>query len=61
MRSVLVCLTLAGLLAVGCEKTVSEQETTTHHRDGTVTKSTATVKEAPDGSRTVERKTSVDR
>jgi len=52
---------LAGLLAAGCEKTVSESETTTRHRDGTVTKSTATVKEAPDGSTTVERKTSVDR
>jgi len=54
MRRAVSCLALAGLLAVGCERTVSEQKSTVQHRDGTVTQSSTTVKEAPDGSRSVE-------
>ena len=61
MRRAMACLAVAGLLAAGCERTVSERETTVQHRDGTVTKSSTTVKESPDGSRSVERKTTVDR
>ena len=57
----LTCLTLAGLLALGCERTISERERTTTHRDGTVTKTSETVKEAPDGSIKVEREREVNR
>jgi hypothetical protein len=60
MRRVLTCLTLAGLLAFGCEKTISERESTTTHRNGTVTKTSEKVKEAPDGTIRVEREREVN-
>ena len=52
---------LCGVGTGGCERTVSERETTVRHRDGSVTKERRTVKEGPDGSRTVEREVDVDR
>ena len=63
MRSVVALLAVVSFLAVGvgCDKTISERETTRTHRDGTVTKSTETVKEKPDGTIRVEKERSVDR
>jgi hypothetical protein len=61
MRRVLTCLTLASLLAVGCERTISERETVKTHRDGTVTRSSETVKEKPDGTIRVEKEREVNR
>lgn len=60
-RPLVVAGLLATPLAVGCSRTISEQETTTRRPDGTVTKDTRTVKEKPDGSIVVERERDVDR
>lgn len=65
MRGLIGSVILTGALAMpfvgGCAKTVSERETVTHKRDGTVMTDKATVKEHTDGTRTVEHETSVDR
>ena len=55
MRKTFACLGVAAFLAVGCDKTLSQQETTKHHSDGTVTRTSETVKEKPDGTVTVEK------
>jgi hypothetical protein len=66
MRLIACGLALAGALALppligGCAETISETETVTHKRDGTVKVNKETVKEHPDGSISVEKKTEVDR
>ena len=55
-------LVAAGLSAVpllgasgGCDRTISEKETVTRKRDGTVTRDRETVKERSDGSIVVEK------
>ena len=58
MKKTIACLGIAAFLAVGCDKTLSQHETTKHNSDGTVTRSTETVKEKPDGSVTVEKEKS---
>ena len=50
---------LAGGLA--CDRTISEKETVTRKRDGTVVTERKTVKERADGSVVVEREKDADR
>lgn len=52
---------LAGPLTVGCNRTISEQETVTRKRDGTVIRDRESVKERPDGTVVVEKDLDVDR
>ena len=55
MRTAIACLGVAALLSLGCDRTISEKETTKRHLDGSVTQSTETVKEKPDGTITVDK------
>jgi len=55
MRCTIATLGIAFLLCAGCDRTVSEKQTTKKHMDGSVTTSTETVKEKPDGSITVDK------
>ena len=55
MRYTIATLGIAFLLCAGCDRTISEKETTKKHLDGTVTTSTETVKEKPDGTISVEK------
>jgi hypothetical protein len=65
MRGVLGSIVAASLFAMpligGCDRTVSERETTVHKRDGTVRTDRETVKERPDGTRVYEKERDVDR
>ena len=60
-RALVVAGLLAAPLAIGCSRTISEKETTTHRRDGTVTRDRETVKEKADGSIVIEKDRDVDR
>jgi hypothetical protein len=55
MRCTIATLGIAFLLCTGCDRTISEKETTKKHMDGSVTTSTETVKEKPDGTITVDK------
>ena len=55
MRCTIATLGIAFLLCAGCDRTISEKQTTKKHMDGSVTTSTETVKEKPDGSISVEK------
>ena len=58
-------LIAAGLIAVplgaGCDRTVSDKETVTRKRDGTVIRDRETVKEKSDGTIVVEKDKDIDR
>ena len=58
MRKTFACLGVVAFLAIGCDKTLSQKETTKHNSDGTVTHSSETVKEKPDGTVTVDKEKS---
>jgi len=55
MRLTIATFGIAALLLVGCDRTISEKQTTKKHMDGSVTTSTETVKEKPDGTISVEK------
>jgi hypothetical protein len=65
MRALFASLLMAGMLTLpllaGCERTISERKTVTQHRDGTVSRSSETVKERPDGTVVVEKEKNVNR
>lgn len=48
-------------VGAGCDRTISEKETVTHKRDGTVVRDRETVKEKPDGSVVIEKDKDVAR
>ena len=60
-RLLLVAGFVAAPLFAGCSRTLSEKETTTRKRDGTVVRNRETVKEKPDGTIVVEKDLDVDR
>jgi hypothetical protein len=55
MRYTIAAFGIATLLCVGCDKTISEKQTTKKNLDGSVTTSTETVKEKPDGTISVDK------
>jgi len=55
MRCTIATLGIAFLLCAGCDRTISEKQTTKKNIDGSVTTSNETVKEKPDGTITVDK------
>jgi len=61
MRIAILCIAMGGLVAVaGCERTISERDTTSTRSNGTVVKTSEKVKEAPDGTVKVEKEREVN-
>jgi hypothetical protein len=65
MRRIVSGLVLGSVLllpmSLGCDRTVSEHERITRERDGDVKTERTTVKEHPDGTRSVEKDVEVNR
>lgn len=60
-RLLLVAGFVAAPLGAGCSRTLSDKETVTRKRDGTVVRDRETVREKSDGSIVVEKDLDVDR